>query len=180
MLYSCSEKAKAFYSGCIPYLEKLTASLQQLKLFEWVRLHEQVTWEKVLASYEAFKDTIGSTVDEDDYWDTNGINGSLGGYPEIPQWFDAQPTTIPLPASSKGGGAHYSPYRGSFHICTASATGRSRRHLIIEVVKAMPPAVNSSTPPHLPVHLFKTTTTVGRNGQRALFKESIERFGYNE
>nr|CAD7457635.1 unnamed protein product [Timema tahoe] len=69
IVWRVRSQAKAFYSDCIAHLETWTTNLQQLKLFEWVGLHEQVTWEKVLASFEAFKDAIGSTVDEDGLFD---------------------------------------------------------------------------------------------------------------
>nr|CAD7435740.1 unnamed protein product [Timema monikensis] len=72
-----------------------------------------------------------------DYWDTNGLNGSLGGYPEIPQWFGAQLKTIPLPESSEWGWpCIITPTEA------LSTTGRSRCRLI-EAVNAMPPTVHS-------------------------------------
>nr|CAD7424653.1 unnamed protein product [Timema monikensis] len=50
------------------------------------RLHEHVTWEKVLASYEAFKDAIGSTVDEDCLFDEiTALTNFLAG-DKITEW----------------------------------------------------------------------------------------------
>nr|CAD7412557.1 unnamed protein product [Timema poppensis] len=53
-------------------------------------LHEHVTWEKVLASYEAFKDTIGSTVDEDCLFDEiTALKNFLAG-DKIPEWNESK------------------------------------------------------------------------------------------
>lgn len=65
-------KAKKFYSSCIDYLNKWSTNMNDLKLFSWICLRDQFTWDQITISCEKFKNSLGKNLNEDQLFDEIG------------------------------------------------------------------------------------------------------------
>lgn len=88
-----SETVRGFYSNCVNYLQQWTTNLSELKLFEWVGLRKEVTWNAILLSWEACKETIGDEFDEDACFDEFSLLKNFATSEKIDYWNSQESST---------------------------------------------------------------------------------------
>lgn len=88
-----SGTVREFYSRCVNYLENWTTNLSVLKLFEWVGLRKEVTWNEILLSCEACKEPIGNGLNEDACFDEFSLLKNFATNEKIAYWNSKKTST---------------------------------------------------------------------------------------
>lgn len=77
---------RLFYSNCVSYLKNWSTNLNELRLFGWINLRNQVSWNQILCSCAAFKDYLGSTLNEDELFDEVSLLQAKLSEDKIAEW----------------------------------------------------------------------------------------------